>query len=68
MSKTLEEILQSTSSEEILEWIKEDKSHLTSEVTNHFDKVRAKEFEEMIISTYGSYDPEAHYDFNERRE
>lgn len=68
MSKTLEEILQSTSSEEILEWIKEDKSHVTREVTDHFDKVRAKEFEETIIRVYGSYDPNIHYDFNERRE
>lgn len=68
MSKTLKEILQSTSSEEILEWIKEDKSHLTSEATNHFDKVRAKEFEEAIIRRYGSYDPETHYDFDKRRE
>lgn len=68
MSKTLEEILQSTSSEEILEWIKEDKSHLTREAMNHFDKVRAKEFKEAIIRRYGSYDPNIHYDFNERRE
>lgn len=68
MSKTLEEILQSTSSKEILEWIQEDESHLTSEVMNHFDKVRAKEFEETIIRVYGSYDPNIHYDFNKRRE
>lgn len=67
MSKTKEEILQAKTAHEVFEWLKEDESHQVPEVFAYFDMLRKKEFEKSVIEVFGSYDPDMHYDFFEKR-
>jgi len=62
--KTKEEILKAKTAHEVLEWMKATLPPHDPDVVKLWNRLIAKEFEEMIGS---DYDPEMHYDFLTRK-
>lgn len=65
---TKDEAMKIQKSSELFEAIKADEVlRRDRDVIERFNKLAFEEFKASIIESYGSYDPDRHYDFNRKK-
>ena len=64
---TVEEVLEMKDPGDILEAIKHHPEIRTEEVRDHFAKISYSKFKANVIDSFGSFDPDMHYDFSRKK-